>query len=251
MSDTEVLDNEATSEPNAEEGQSVEAEAPEQGTGEAVSETTPEELYEVEGVGQVTLEDIKEAFEYKTNYKKWSKGLHEKGEEVNKQRKEIQKKEQELEEIRDRANKWQLLEKNMTPEAEAEIRKLLQEGDKVTPALQKFRQEYDQKFEQLEYEKAALAIKEKNSDFDLNEVEQFIQSIDFDKPADLLELAYYAHKGKNMPLELQKARAKDVEANRKAKGLPPISGPGKKVENRVYKTIDEALEAYNKEHGLA
>jgi len=220
-------------------------------SGEGTEESTPTgtELYDIEGVGQTTLEDIKEAFEYKNNYKKWSTGLSDKGAELNKLKSEIENEKRESEAFREDANRWRLLEKNMTPEAEAEIRRLLQEGDKVSPALQKFRQEYDKKFEELEYEKATLSLKEVLPDFKTDDVESYIKSINFDNPRDLLEMAYYAVKGKGLPLELQKARAKDVESNRKARGLPPVSG-GKKAETPTYKTVQEALEAYNKEHGV-
>ena len=202
------------------------------------------DLFEVDGI-EFDAPTLKEWRDAHSNMKKWRAKLSKEGEKQNKERKALSAERKEIEEIRGLAEEFKRAKQNMTPEAYEYLKKLMNEGDKVTPAVRQLKEDIDRRFKDLDKKEAIVSLKEQFTDFDVKAVQEFMESFDWEQitPYDVYLLGYYALQGKGLPEKIQNARAKDAETRRKRKGVLPSSKGTKKASNRkAPRTIDEGLE---------
>jgi hypothetical protein len=201
----------------------------------------PEEpgVYEIEGVGEFTKEDVTNGL----NIKKWRASLNKKGEELNTKLRESERKLKDLDTYKQDAETYRNLKARMTPEAYEYLKKLQVEG--TDPRIAKLERKFDDRDRDLNLREAASKLKVKYPDFDFDAVNAFMSEYDWDNPSAsmILEVAHLALTGRATKATVKKAVAKVTAKHRKQPGLVSTKGDkGRTAKNKTPLTAEEGLE---------
>ena len=193
--------------------------------------------YEIDGVS-FTKDQFKEMYDKWKNYKNWDALHHKKGKELNELKSQLEKERGEIEEIKELAEEYRqaraVLEAN--PEAYAYLQELIQKGGgEASPRIKAVEDWMEAQKENLETEKAVVKLQKQISDFDYDQIKNYMEEIDWDNKEDVLKYQYNSWKGSKFEEELQKRLA---EAMKKApKSItPPIKGGSTKAPEK--ETVD-------------
>jgi hypothetical protein len=222
MSDEEVLDEETTSEEGEEE----------------VSEELPEASEEEEEY-TVTLKDgtkkkfnqdvLDKIIEAHDKGEKWETKYHKKGEKLNKQQAELERKEKALAGIEKYVDEYKRFKTKVegNPEAARYFNSLMASGkDSLDPAFKELAEKQNDLEREIAYDKAAIKLSKKYEDFDWEEIQDFVEEFDDENPDQKAEFLYFAWRGANID---EKRIKKDAEADvvRKSKGKKGLPSTGK------------------------
>lgn len=222
--DTEVIEQEATSDETVEDTESQES------TQEAVETEQTEYEFEVGGEKiKLDRDKFNEVLTATRNAEKWDKKYHEKGRKLNQFSQELQTKEKELANDKQLLDEWKAVKQKL--DAHPESRKVIADAlntakPSIDPVIQAVQKENADLRKDMERDKAEARMAKEFEDFDNDELAQFQGDFNLDNMFDAMKFTYLAKKGASIDDAVQKARVDVVKGMRNKKGSPPT---GKKA----------------------
>ena len=211
--------------------------------------------YEIDGV-QFDASDIKRWQELEKgdgNEENWKAKLNRKGQELNEQESTLKQREESVVTKQNLLDQYEQFKKvvDSNPDAREYFKKVVDNPQNaMKPALDKIQSDIDDRFNDLDVQKAEVSLGKEFKDYDSEVCDKAVSVYDPDNPYDIAKMKYFVWKGMNMEIELQKRIASgDVQ---RTPGLPPVaSGAPQQRGPKKHNSIAEAADAYMQELGLS
>lgn len=211
--------------------------------------------YEIDGV-QFDASDIKRWQELEKgdgNEEKWKAKLNRRGQELNEQESTLKQREESVvtnQSLLDQYKQFKAVV-DSNPDAREYFKKVVDNPQNaMKPALDKIQAGIDERFDDLDVQKAEVSLGKEFKDYDSEVCDKAISVYDPDNPYDVAKMKYYVWKGMNMEIELQKRIASGEET--RVPGLPPVAtGAPQQRGPKQYNSPAEAADAVIRDLGLS
>jgi len=197
--------------------------------------------YEIDGI-KFTKAQFQEMHDKWKNYKNWDTLHHKKGKELNELKAQLEKERSEIEEIKELADEYRqakaVLEAN--PEAYEYLQELIQKGGgAASPRIKAVEDWVEAQKENLATEKAMIKLQKEIPDFDYDNIQEYMESIDWDNKEDVLRYQYNSWRGSKFEEEVQKRVAEAMKKAPKSTTPPIVGGSTKSPEPEVVDYEDQ------------